>query len=206
MKIAIINYGLGNLGSVKNMLKKVGCTEVFITDNADEIANADQLLLPGVGSFDKGMSSLQETGLVPLLNELVLVQKKPVLGICLGAQMMTKKSEEGTLPGLGWFDAEVVKFNLEDKQLKIPHMGWNEVKVTKENYILDQLPNPARFYFVHSYFIKANNEKDILLQCNYGNPFCAALQHENIIGMQFHPEKSHQFGMRIFRNFIQNNN
>lgn len=183
------------------MLKKVGCRDVIITSNPDEIAAADKLILPGVGAFDQGMQSLADSGLIPILNKLVLEDKKPVLGICLGAQLMTKSSEEGILPGLGWFDAEVKKFNLEDKKLKIPHMGWNEVHAEKNHLTIDNLEKPARFYFVHSYYMQANNPKDILLTCNYGQPFCAALQHENMTGMQFHPEKSHKFGMSVFTSY-----
>ncbi len=202
MKIAIINYGLGNLGSVKNMLKKVGCTNVAVTSNPDEIAAADKLILPGVGAFDQGMKSLAESGLIPILDKLILEDKKSVLGICLGAQLMTKSSEEGLLPGLGWFDAKVKKFNFEDKKLKIPHMGWNEVHAEKGHLTVNSLEKPTRFYFVHSYYIKANNVKDVLLTCNYGTPFCAAIQHENMTGMQFHPEKSHKFGMAVFASFV----
>lgn len=203
MKIVIINYGLGNLGSVKNMLKRVGCKNAIISDNLSEIEQADKLILPGVGSFDHGMSQLQEKGLVEGLNRIVLKEQKPILGICLGAQLMCKSSEEGNLPGLGWFNAEVKRFNLDDKELKIPHMGWNEVEPKKEHLILNSLEKPARFYFVHSYYMQANNEHDVLLTCNYGNEFCAAIQHENMTGMQFHPEKSHKFGMQVFTSFIE---
>jgi len=201
LKVAIINYGLGNLGSVKNMLKKVGCTNVIITNNPDEIEQADKLILPGVGAFDQGMQCLADSGLIPTLNKVVLHDKKPVLGICLGAQLMTKSSEEGVLPGLGWFDAEVKKFNLDDKKLKIPHMGWNEVHAEKSHLTINDLEKPTRFYFVHSYYMQANNANDVLLTCNYGKSFCAAIQHENMTGMQFHPEKSHKFGMSVFASF-----
>lgn len=203
LKIAIINYGLGNLGSVKNMLKKVGSNNVVITDDIREIEQADKLVLPGVGSFDHGMRQLEEKGLIEGLNRIVLDEKKPILGVCLGAQLMCKSSEEGELPGLGWFNAEVKKFNPTDKQLKIPHMGWNRVHIEKNHAWINELPEPARFYFVHSFYISPNEESDVLLTCNYGASFCAALQYKNRVGMQFHPEKSHKFGMQVFRNFIK---
>lgn len=203
LKVAIINYGLGNLGSVRNMLKKVGCNNVVIANKEEELIDADKLILPGVGAFDQGMKSLTDSGLIPVLNKMVLEEKKPVLGICLGAQLMCKSSEEGNLSGLGWFNAEVKKFSFEDKKLKIPHMGWNEVHPKKSHLIIDNLERPSRFYFVHSYYIQANDPSDVLLTCNYGNSFCAALQNENKVGMQFHPEKSHKYGMQVFSNFIK---
>lgn len=183
------------------MLKKVGCTDVLITNDKDDLKAADKLILPGVGAFDQGMQSLADSGLIPILNKLVLEDKKPVLGICLGAQLMTKSSEEGVLPGLGWFDAEVKKFRFEDRKLKIPHMGWNEVYPKKSHLTIDSLEKSSRFYFVHSYYMQANDASDVLLTCNYGTPFCAAIQHENRTGMQFHPEKSHKFGMAVFASF-----
>jgi len=185
------------------MLKKVGCNNAVITDDLNEIGQADKLILPGVGSFDHGMQQLHEKGLVEGLNRIVLKDKKPILGICLGAQLMCKSSEEGELPGLGWFNAEVKRFSLEDKALKIPHMGWNRVHMEKKHPWMEGLPEPARFYFVHTYFIRPNEENDILLTCKYGQSFCAALQYENRVGMQFHPEKSQKFGMQVFRNFIK---
>jgi len=183
------------------MLKKVGCTNAKITDNITEISEADKLILPGVGSFDHGMQQLHEKGLVSGLNKLVIEEKKPVLGICLGAQLLCKKSEEGKELGLGWVNAEVKKFDVASQGLKVPHMAWNEVKAKHAHPIIDQLPVPARFYFVHSYYIQCLNTDDELLTAQYGHPFCAAIQFENVIGMQFHPEKSHKFGMQVFKNF-----
>lgn len=203
--IAIINYGVGNLGSIQNMLKKVGHSENVITNNPDEINKAEKLILPGVGAFDAGMQKIKESGLLDVLNNNALVIKKPVLGICLGMQLLGKGSEEGTLPGLGWIDAYTRKFQFGDeyKHLKIPHMGWNEVKPVKEHLLIKDLPAPSRFYFVHSYYVKCANATDELLRCNYGIDFTCSVQNANIMGVQFHAEKSHKFGMQLLKNFAE---
>ena len=203
--IAIINYGVGNLGSIQNMLKRVGHPENIITNNVDEINNADKIILPGVGAFDAGMQKIHESGLLDVLNKNALIDKKPLLGICLGMQLLSKESEEGKIPGLGWIDAVTLKFSFENEQqgLKIPHMGWNEVKVSKSHPLIKDLPEPSRFYFVHSYYVKCANIQDELLSCHYGHDFTCAVQHENIMGVQFHAEKSHKFGMQILKNFSE---
>jgi glutamine amidotransferase len=202
--ITIINYGIGNLTSVKNMLKKAGSEDVRISNNPEEIAAADKLLLPGVGHFDYGMKKLHESGLIPLLEKRVLQNKVPILGICLGAQLMTKRSDEGTTLGLGWVDAETVKFESArmPENYKIPHMGWNYVKPQKNVALFDNLPEASRFYFTHSYHLKMNNPADEWLTAHYGYDFCAAYQTENIFACQFHPEKSHKFGMQLLKNFV----
>jgi imidazole glycerol-phosphate synthase subunit HisH len=202
--IAIINYGLGNLGSIQNMLKKVGCTDAVVTADPNQINKADKLILPGVGAFDNGMQKINESGLLQLLNQNVLEARKPVLGICLGMQLLTRGSEEGVLPGLGWIRANTVKFNFGEnpEQLKIPHMGWNEVTKSKTHPLTDSLPEHSRFYFVHSYYVKCDDTADELLRCHYGTDFTCSVQHENIMGVQFHPEKSHKFGMLILKNFF----
>lgn len=201
--ISIIDYGAGNLGSIANMLRKLG-QPAIITSNPEDIKIAEKLILPGVGNFDYGMSKLQASGLIQILNEKVLKDNIPILGICLGAQLMTNKSEEGKIPGLGWFDAEVKKFSFpkEKSGLRIPHMGWNYVSIKKETPLSINLPAESKYYFVHSYYLKSNNPEDIFMTTNYGNDFVSALNHDKIYALQFHPEKSHKYGLKIFQNFL----
>jgi glutamine amidotransferase len=186
------------------MLKKAGAEDVRISDNPDDIAAADKLLLPGVGHFDYGMNKLHESGLVPFLEKRVLHDKIPILGICLGAQLMTKRSDEGANPGLGWVEGETIKFDgaCMPESYKIPHMGWNYVTPQKKLALFDHLPEASRFYFVHSYHLKMNNPADEWLSAHYGYDFCAAYQKENIFACQFHPEKSHKFGLQLLKNFV----
>lgn len=201
--IFIIDYGAGNLGSIANMLRKLGQSAI-ITSKPEEIQKAEKLILPGVGRFDYGMSKLKESGLIGALNQKVLEDKTPILGICLGAQLMTKKSEEGKISGLGWFDAEVKKFSFpkEQSDLRIPHMGWNYVMIENETALSKGLPAGSKYYFVHSYYLKANNPEDIFMVTHYGNDFVSALNRDNIYAVQFHPEKSHKYGLKIFQNFL----
>lgn len=197
--ISIIDYGMGNLGSVLNMFKRIGA-EATITSDFDEIRSSSKILLPGVGSFDRAMERINSTGLRELLDHEVLHKKKPILGICLGMQLLTNGSEEGKLPGLGWIPGNTIRFpNLPN--LRIPHMGWNIVKLSTPSPLLTDLPLDSRFYFVHSYFVRVDNEENSILKCKYGVEFDAALQNDNIFGAQFHPEKSHRFGMHLLRNF-----
>lgn len=203
--IVIIDYGLGNLGSIKNMLRKIGYNSE-ISSEAKILDQASKIILPGVGSFDTGMSKLNDLGLVPLLNKKVNDEKIPVLGICLGAQLMCQSSEEGELNGLGWFDAKVLAFKgrLDSgKELPVPNMGWLDVTVKKENVLIGNLPLNPRFYFVHSYFIASNQIEDILLSSNYSFDYTSALHKENIYGVQFHPEKSHKYGFQLLKNFAE---
>ena len=205
MGIVIIDYGMGNLGSIANMIKKVGGTSL-ISSKISDIENADKLILPGVGAFDSGMNNLIQSGLKAAVEEKVFSKKIPILGICLGMQLMTKSSEEGIEKGLGWIDAQTIKFGFPDLEQKprIPHMGWNTVIKNKNHKIIEGIEfNYSRFYFVHSYYVNCNDENDILLTCNYFNNFTAAFQKDNIMGVQFHPEKSHKFGMQIFRNYLE---
>lgn len=203
--IVIVDYGMGNLGSILNMLKKVGAPAAKVSSDPKDIAEADKLILPGVGAFDTGMRRLRETGLLEVLNEKVLKAKAPTLGVCLGMQLMTKLSEEGELPGLGWVDAETIRFrfNPKEKGLKIPHMGWNTVKIQKQGTLFkDMHPNP-RFYFVHSFHVVTRNPEDVLATTEHGYEFTSVFQHGHIMATQFHPEKSHKFGMKLYKNFLE---
>lgn len=198
--ITIIDYSMGNLGSIANMIKKVGHKSI-ITSDLEEIKNATKLILPGVGSFDNGMRNLAELGMIEVLNQKVLVEKTPILGICLGMQLMTKSSEEGKLAGLRWVDAQTKRFVSDT--LKIPHMGWNIIKHQKESTLFDECESEKRFYFVHSYCVSCNIQEDILANTNYTQDFVSLFEKENIIGVQFHPEKSHKFGMQLLKNFVE---
>lgn len=199
--IVIVDYGIGNLASVLNMFNKIGVKDVVVSSNKDVIDSASKLLLPGVGAFDAGMSNLEASGLIPVLNKKVLEEKVPILGICLGMQLLTKKSEEGLKPGLGWIDAETVKFDLDPAlKLKVPHMGWNYIKVNKKNPLIDT-ESKNRFYFVHSYYVKCFDESQSLATSNFGIDFTCMVNKNNIYGAQFHPEKSLKFGMKLLENF-----
>lgn len=204
--LTIIDYKAGNVRSIQNMLKKIGYKSI-ISDKIEDIEKAEKLILPGVGSFDYGMVQLEKSCLIEMLNKKVLTDKTPILGICLGVQLMTKLSEEGSKNGLGWIDAQTVAFEkskLPDNY-KIPHMGWNEIVYNKQSKLFQNLhETPPRFYFVHSYHLNANNENDVLATTNYGYEFTVGLEKENIVGVQFHPEKSHKFGMQVLRNFVEN--
>ena len=201
--IAIIDYDMGNVGSILNMLKKVGAAAT-ITSSSEEIEKADRIILPGVGAFGQGMKMLRERNLIPILNKKVLEDKTPILGICLGTQLFTRKSEEGHIDGLGWIDAKTIRFKIEDKKsLKIPHMGWNEIKICKESILFHEMHENPRFYFAHSYHIVCGQIADQLTSTNFGYDFTSGVEHENIYGVQFHPEKSHKFGMRIMKNFVE---
>ncbi len=199
--IVIIDYGIGNLGSILNMLKRIGADAIVSSDKSD-IESADKLILPGVGAFDSGMINMQKYDFVSLLNQKVIEQKTPILGICLGMQLFANKSEEGTLPGLGWFDAEIVKFKLDDSKLKIPAMGWNELNICKPSKLFKDIGDNPRFYFVHSFHLKCNDSLDILAETEYGYQYVSAIEKDNIVGVQFHPEKSHKYGLKLFENFI----
>jgi glutamine amidotransferase len=203
--IVVVDYGAGNIGSILNMFKRLGA-DIVASSEPSVIDNATKLVLPGVGSFDQGMRKLNESGVVEILNKKVLVDKTPILGICLGVQLMTKGSAEGQLPGLGWFDAKTIKFSFKEQQvkLKIPHMGWNDTFFKKHSNIFNINDEEHRYYYVHSYHLSTNIECDVLSTAFYGYEFVSGLERDNIIGLQFHPEKSHKFGMEIFNNFIYN--
>jgi glutamine amidotransferase len=202
--IVILDYGMGNIGSIRNMLKKIGAPAEISSDPSD-ILNAKKLILPGVGAFDHGMENLSNRRFIPLLNKKVFEDKCPILGICLGMQLLSQSSEEGNLPGLGWIGAQTRRFHFpaEMANLKIPHMGWNEVKPLSTAPLFIGFNETPRFYFVHSYHVCCNDPADILATTSYGYEFVSAVKHENIMGTQFHPEKSHKFGMRLLRNFVE---
>ena len=200
--IAIVDYGLGNLSSIKNMFKYINVKNVKITSDREYLNKADKIILPGVGSFDNGMKNLKKNNLIELLNRRALDDKIPFLGICLGMQLMCKKSEEGKEKGLGWFDADVIKFK-STKDYKVPHMGWNYVtKVNdKTNFLSDK--KKYRFYFVHSYYVNSYRPENVLFETDYNIKFHSGIQMNNLIGMQFHPEKSLHYGMDIFKIFSE---
>lgn len=202
--IVIVDYGMGNLGSVSNMLKKAGAKAV-ITSDVEVIEQADKLILPGVGSFDNGMQNLNERNLIPVLNKKILQDRTPILGLCLGMQLFSQFSEEGKLPGLGWLDAKTVRFNFTDGQAspKIPHMGWNTIQVCQTHPLFREMNRDTRFYFVHSYHIVCTNPQNVLSTTDYGYSFTSAIFNNNILGVQFHPEKSHKFGLGLLKNFIE---
>ncbi len=199
--IAIIDYGMGNLGSIQNMLKRVGAKS-FVTSKIEEIEQAKKIILPGVGAFDTAMISLQKAGLISILKTKALEEKVPLLGVCLGMQLLMTSSEEGAERGLNLIAGKACKFRpLEG--LKVPHMGWNTIQVTKENALTAGLAEDSRFYFVHSYYVMAEERQNSLMQTKYGVTFDSAVANENIFGVQFHPEKSHRFGMKLLKNFAE---
>ncbi len=203
--ITIVDYGMGNLGSIKNMFKYLG-VESTIQSDVDKIKRASKILLPGVGSFDTAMQKINRGDLREVLDEKALKEQVPILGICLGMQLLTKNSEEGEFDGLGWIDAKSISFkDRVDSQLKIPHMGWNIVRKNQKSKLTEgfELFDESRFYFVHSYFVRVEDEKNSILKTEYGVEFDSAIQKDNIFGVQFHPEKSHKFGMKLFENFAR---
>ena len=203
MKIAIIDYGLGNLHSVLGAVRKVGYDAV-ITNKKIEIQNADRLILPGVGAYADGMRNLKKLNLIESLEELVNLKKKPILGICLGFQLMAKESFEfGHHKGLGWIDASVEKFKFEDKKVRVPHVGWNDLLKHRDTILWDGIPTDTIFYYVHSYYVNCKNENVITGKCRYGIEFVSAIQKQNIFATQFHPEKSQFYGLKIIKNFIE---
>ncbi|HWR26487.1 MAG TPA: imidazole glycerol phosphate synthase subunit HisH [candidate division Zixibacteria bacterium] len=202
--VHIVDYGMGNMGSILNMLKKIG-TAAVISSKISDIEKAEKLILPGVGSFDNGISNLRNLGLVPILSDKVINDRIPILGICLGMQLLTMGSEEGALDGLGWLKAKTIRFNFDKTQtnLKVPHMGWNTVKIEIEDYLFRDMYQDARFYFVHSYHVVCDDELDVASKTHYGYDFISSVQKENIFGVQFHPEKSHKFGLKLLKNFAE---
>ncbi len=201
--IVIVDLEMGNVGSVRNMVKRIGA-EARISSDVAEIEAADRLILPGVGAFDHGMRSLRRLGLLEALNHRVLDQETPVLGICLGMQLLTRGSEEGDEPGLGWIAGDTIRFGFDPRQagLKIPQMGWNTVVVQRRDSLFRGFDDEPRFYFVHSYHVVCDRPEDVLATTWHGYDFAAAVHRANVWGTQFHPEKSHKFGIRLLTNFL----
>jgi glutamine amidotransferase len=198
--ITIIDYGMGNLRSVQKAFERIRIP-VKISYDVTDILSADKLVLPGIGHFTQGLNNLKKRGLFDTLNEVVLERKRPILGICLGMQLMTEYSEEGNSNGFGWIKSKTKKFIFKANGLKIPHMGWNNLALKNCHSIFQGITSDNFFYFVHSYYITCNNETDILAETNYSNNFVSSFQKENIYGCQFHPEKSHDSGLLVLKNF-----
>jgi len=199
--IVIIDYGMGNIRSILRKVNLAGF-EGIVSDDLSKIMSADKLILPGVGHFRNGMNKIKERNIIDVLNKKVLDDQTPILGICLGMQLMTKFSEEGNVPGLGWLDAKTIKFQLTDIRHKVPHIGWNSIEKKKESDLLNNLPDNSYYYFVHSYHVECNNQEDVLSTTRYGHEFVSAIQKANIFGTQFHPEKSHNWGEKMLSNFL----
>ena len=200
--ITIVNYGLGNVQAFANIFYRLG-VEHSVATTPEDLIGASHLILPGVGSFDWAMQRLEASGLRPVLDDLVLNQHLPALGICVGMQMMSNGSEEGSSPGLGWIPGEVKRFNDNFHSFKrsLPHMGWNDI-APKEHPLFANIRSP-RFYFLHSYFFLPCSAEQILAEAQYGDNFAAAVFRENVIGVQFHPEKSHHWGIQLLQNFAE---
>jgi imidazole glycerol-phosphate synthase subunit HisH len=201
--VTIVDYGVGNLASIANMARKAGTDSVISGDPA-VVAAADKLILPGVGAFDRGMANLEERGLIGALNERAMERRVPTLGLCLGMQLLGRGSEEGSRPGLGWLAADSVRFKFaaDAAALKVPHMGWNFIEPAAPATLIDSLPPEPRFYFVHSYYLACDNPADVMCWTTYGDRFASGIHHGNLWGTQFHPEKSHSFGLALLRNFL----
>lgn len=203
--ITIVDYQTGNLGSIANMLKKLGI-DSKITSSIDEIVKADKLILPGVGHYDYGVMMLERLGFSEILKEKSLTQHTPILGICLGAQLLLQGSEEGGKPGLGFIAGKCHRFSSSelDGHLRVPHMGWSEIDSLIDIPLLQGLEQDARFYFVHSYYMNCQERSNVAATAEYGKPFHSVVFRDHIVGVQFHPEKSHRYGMKILENFYKN--
>ena len=201
--IIIINYGLGNINAIMKVYQNLGIP-VKIASNRNELEQGKKFILPGVGAFDYAMKKFNDSGMNDVLCHLVLKEKRPILGICVGMQMMAKKSEEGKLDGIGWLDADIKKFNSENNNtLLIPHMGWNSISITKPIPIIKNLDQINNFYFLHSYYFNTENEDLAIAYTEYGNDFISIVNKDNIYGVQFHPEKSHDSGIQLLKNFSE---
>ena len=201
--VVIVDYGMGNLRSIQKKLLKLDA-KVIISSDADVIARSDKIILPGVGHFKKAVENIEKRELWDVLNEVVLIEKKPILGICLGFQLFCNHSEEGDTDGLGWINAEVIKFNVSDKvKFKVPHIGWNNVQIINHNNLDGFINSEDQFYFVHSYHLKCNNAEDIWMVTEYDYKFVSAIRKNNIYGTQFHPEKSHDVGFELLKKFAE---
>lgn len=202
MKISIIDHGLSNVYSIVNMLKYLNFYPKVIS-TPRELKDADKIILPGVGAAVAVWENMEKKGFICSLRENIEIKKKPVLGICVGMQLMTEGSEEGNSPGLGWIKGKCVRFRPSaTSMIKVPHMAWNKVSPAPHKRLFNSSQDPQKFYFVHSFYVECENKEDIAATCQYGKEFTAAIEKENIFGVQFHPEKSHSYGMQLFRNFL----
>jgi glutamine amidotransferase len=202
--IAIVNYGLGNIQAIANIYKRLNIP-ARIAASAQEIAEAQKIILPGVGAFDWAMTRLDQSGMRGCLDDLVLAKGRPVLGICVGMQMMAKRSDEGVMEGLGWIDAEVKKFDKASfiQKTHLPQMGWNDVSPRRNGGLFRGLESNARFYFLHSYYVAPRQEGDVLAITDYNGPYASSVRSGNVFGVQFHPEKSHHWGIQLLKNFAE---
>lgn len=202
--IAILDYGLGNISAFANVYKRLNIP-VAIATKVDDLKNASKVIIPGVGAFDQAMQKLNKSGMRQCLEEIVMHRHVPALGICVGMQILACTSDEGSMPGLGWIEGVVKKFNhtVSNQSLRLPHMGWNNIKATKSNALLQGIDLDARFYFLHSYYYKSEKYQDVIAISTYGEEFACAVNYRNVFGVQFHPEKSHQWGIQLLRNFAR---
>ncbi|MDB4659648.1 imidazole glycerol phosphate synthase subunit HisH [Synechococcus sp. AH-551-C10] len=202
--IGIVDYGLGNVHAFANIYKRLNIPATLVS-NAESLAQIDHIILPGVGSFDWAMQRLERNGLRQMLDQQVLEKKVPVLGVCIGMQIMARTSEEGSEPGLGWIDAEVRRFSFtpDNQQLILPHMGWNDVESVQSSGLLYGLTTNSQFYFLHSYYFSPDKEADVIATAYYGDTFACSVQAGNCYGVQFHPEKSHGWGIQLLKNFAE---
>jgi glutamine amidotransferase len=201
--ITILDYGMGNIGSLENMIRKAGGA-VRIAKEAEDLTSAEKLILPGVGHFDYAMNALTSKGFRQILDYKVVNERRPILCICLGAQLVTESSEEGSQAGLGWIKGRSVRYRFpQESQLKLPHMGWNDVKVLKPSRLFTEMHADPCFYFVHNFHLLCDDPADALTTTHYGYDFVSSMEHENIFAVQFHPEKSHKYGLKLIKNFVE---
>jgi len=202
-EITIVDYAVGNLGSIQNMLKKIG-VRYKLSSSPRDIEHAEKILLPGVGAFDAAIEALHQRQYFDVLNERVTRDGVPILGVCLGMQLLTEGSDEGGQKGFGWIKGKTHKFDLADYEgdLKVPHMGWNYIQPQRPDRIIDELDETSKFYFVHSYYVKCTQQDDVIARAEHGLQFDAIINKNNVYGAQFHPEKSHRFGMKLLSNFV----
>ena len=201
--IAIVDYGLGNIRAFENIYRSLGISASSVK-TVEQLSQASKIILPGVGAFDWAIERLKLSGMAETLNDLVIKKKIPVLGVCVGMQIMASSSDEGNLPGLGWIDAEVKRFDIAkfSQKTHVPHMGWNGVSVNAKCQLFSGIDGP-QYYFLHSYYVKMNDENDVIGRTNYGIRFASAIKSSNIYATQFHPEKSHQWGITLLKNFAE---
>lgn len=202
MRLVVVTFGAGNVGSIPNMLKRVGVAGE-VTDDPDVVERADKLILPGVGAFDPAITNLRARGLDEALNRQVLERGTPILGLCLGMQLLAERSEEGAEAGLGWIPGVVRRLDPGNESLRVPQMGWNTARAVRDHPLVRHWADDARFYFAHSYVMTCRDDSDPLALTDYGVEFASIVQRGNVMGTQFHPEKSHRHGMQLLRNYVE---